>query len=199
MLSLVRTFGAFVAVTVTSLRKALSVVISFVIFRYVSKVGILKLNIYLYGSAKISAVLSTCFFCLCASAAIKHMTKLQYFILKIWPFWELHNNWTGIELKVRWYQKEILVSSKFNSRNKWTNFLKDFCPSIYRGSNHKSNGKILCWLMIIYYLVYNKVPLLLVWPILEARAEILQKIWVTCSEIWRYQKDQIIFPLVWGT
>ena len=58
MLSLVRTFGAFVAVTVTSLRKALSVVISFVIFRYVSKVGILKLNIYyLDGSAKISAVL----------------------------------------------------------------------------------------------------------------------------------------------
>ena len=56
MLSLVRTFGAFVAVTVTSLRKALSVVISFVIFRYVSKVGILKSNIYLYGSAKISAV-----------------------------------------------------------------------------------------------------------------------------------------------
>ena len=32
VLSLVRTFGAFVAVTVTSMRKAVSVVISFVIF-----------------------------------------------------------------------------------------------------------------------------------------------------------------------
>lgn len=33
VLSLVRSFGAFLAVTVTSMRKALSVVISFVIFR----------------------------------------------------------------------------------------------------------------------------------------------------------------------
>jgi len=58
VLSLVRTFGAFVAVTVTSLRKALSVVISFVIFskpfnlQYLAGGLIVVLGIYLNVASK---------------------------------------------------------------------------------------------------------------------------------------------------
>jgi len=58
VLSLVRTFGAFVAVTVTSMRKALSVVISFIIFskpfnfQYLAGGLIVVLGIYLNVASK---------------------------------------------------------------------------------------------------------------------------------------------------